>query len=191
MFNRRKSKQALRDYKKVQIQMENLETSVRDRCKKEFTGQTLPHKHQPDSVDMLEMPHDKLCVCVCYVQIWWLRWWMCPVISWALGFQSWIIVNTRRGFSSLVTAILLWDGTSTCLPVAGPQWSKAWFSSLTCWTANCSSPRWASLKPVRKNYSNHQTEIYGPLRFKHYILPYSSSTLWKPSETSLRGTERM
>lgn len=38
---RRKSKQALRDYKKVQIQLENLETSVRDRCKKEFTGQSL------------------------------------------------------------------------------------------------------------------------------------------------------
>nr|XP_006978346.2 plexin-B1 [Peromyscus maniculatus bairdii]XP_015852465.2 plexin-B1 [Peromyscus maniculatus bairdii]XP_042137639.1 plexin-B1 [Peromyscus maniculatus bairdii] len=34
---RRKSKQALRDYKKVQIQLENLESSVRDRCKKEFT----------------------------------------------------------------------------------------------------------------------------------------------------------
>lgn len=64
VFNRRKSKQALRDYKKVQIQLENLETSVRDRCKKEFTGQTLPHKHQPDSADMLEMPHDKLCVCI-------------------------------------------------------------------------------------------------------------------------------
>lgn len=38
VFIRRKSKQALRDYKKVQIQLENLETSVRDRCKKEFTG---------------------------------------------------------------------------------------------------------------------------------------------------------
>lgn len=38
LFVRRKSKQALRDYKKVQIQLENLETSVRDRCKKEFTG---------------------------------------------------------------------------------------------------------------------------------------------------------
>ena len=35
---RKKSKQAMRDYKKVQIQLENLETSVRDRCKKEFTG---------------------------------------------------------------------------------------------------------------------------------------------------------
>uniref|UniRef100_A0A674E957 Plexin-B1 n=1 Tax=Salmo trutta TaxID=8032 RepID=A0A674E957_SALTR len=32
-----KSKQAVRDYKKVQIQLENLETSVRDRCKKEFS----------------------------------------------------------------------------------------------------------------------------------------------------------
>lgn len=40
-YCRRKSKQALRDYKKVQIQLENLETSVRDRCKKEFTGQSL------------------------------------------------------------------------------------------------------------------------------------------------------
>lgn len=39
-YYRRKSKQALRDYKKVQIQLENLETSVRDRCKKEFTGQS-------------------------------------------------------------------------------------------------------------------------------------------------------
>lgn len=40
MLSRRKSKQALRDYKKVQIQLENLESSVRDRCKKEFTGET-------------------------------------------------------------------------------------------------------------------------------------------------------
>uniref|UniRef100_A0A8C2F8P7 Plexin b1a n=1 Tax=Cyprinus carpio TaxID=7962 RepID=A0A8C2F8P7_CYPCA len=45
LIYRRKSKQALRDYKKVQIQLENLETSVRDRCKKEFT----------DSDDMLEI----------------------------------------------------------------------------------------------------------------------------------------
>uniref|UniRef100_A0A2K5EB72 Plexin-B1 n=1 Tax=Aotus nancymaae TaxID=37293 RepID=A0A2K5EB72_AOTNA len=37
LMYRRKSKQALRDYKKVQIQLENLESSVRDRCKKEFT----------------------------------------------------------------------------------------------------------------------------------------------------------
>lgn len=41
MLSRRKSKQALRDYKKVQIQLENLESSVRDRCKKEFTGASL------------------------------------------------------------------------------------------------------------------------------------------------------
>ena len=40
-MSRRKSKQALRDYKKVQIQLENLETSVRDRCKKEFTGEAV------------------------------------------------------------------------------------------------------------------------------------------------------
>nr|XP_030722827.1 plexin-B1 isoform X7 [Globicephala melas] len=39
LMYRRKSKQALRDYKKVQIQLENLESSVRDRCKKEFTGE--------------------------------------------------------------------------------------------------------------------------------------------------------
>ena len=39
VLSRRKSKQALRDYKKVQIQLENLESSVRDRCKKEFTGE--------------------------------------------------------------------------------------------------------------------------------------------------------
>uniref|UniRef100_A0A665THV9 Plexin-B1 n=1 Tax=Echeneis naucrates TaxID=173247 RepID=A0A665THV9_ECHNA len=37
LIYRKKSKQAMRDYKKVQIQLENLETSVRDRCKKEFT----------------------------------------------------------------------------------------------------------------------------------------------------------
>uniref|UniRef100_A0A674E845 Plexin-B1 n=1 Tax=Salmo trutta TaxID=8032 RepID=A0A674E845_SALTR len=37
LIYRRKSKQAVRDYKKVQIQLENLETSVRDRCKKEFS----------------------------------------------------------------------------------------------------------------------------------------------------------
>lgn len=35
----------MRDYKKVQIQLENLETSVRDRCKKEFTG-TVIVSHQ-------------------------------------------------------------------------------------------------------------------------------------------------
>ncbi|KAK2509507.1 hypothetical protein MC885_005673 [Smutsia gigantea] len=42
LMYRRKSRQALRDYKKVQMQLENLESSVRDRCKKEFTGEGVP-----------------------------------------------------------------------------------------------------------------------------------------------------
>lgn len=43
----------MRDYKKVQIQLENLETSVRDRCKKEFTGTNLvlePFKNNTVSI---------------------------------------------------------------------------------------------------------------------------------------------
>lgn len=40
---RRKSKQALRDYKKVLLQLETLEINVGDQCRKEFTGQ---QKHQ-------------------------------------------------------------------------------------------------------------------------------------------------
>lgn len=36
--DRRKSQQAEREYEKVKHQLENLEESVRDRCKKEFTG---------------------------------------------------------------------------------------------------------------------------------------------------------
>lgn len=48
VLSRRKSKQALRDYKKVQIQLENLESSVRDRCKKEFTGEAAENRpHAP------------------------------------------------------------------------------------------------------------------------------------------------
>lgn len=35
---RRKSKQALQEYKKVLVQLENLEVSVGDQCRKEFTG---------------------------------------------------------------------------------------------------------------------------------------------------------
>lgn len=35
---RHKSKQALRDYQKVLVQLENLEISVGDQCRKEFTG---------------------------------------------------------------------------------------------------------------------------------------------------------
>lgn len=37
-FSRRKSQQAEREYEKVRQQLEGLEESVRDRCKKEFTG---------------------------------------------------------------------------------------------------------------------------------------------------------
>jgi len=37
-LHRRKSKQAEREYEKVKHQLESLEESVRDRCKKEFTG---------------------------------------------------------------------------------------------------------------------------------------------------------
>lgn len=47
VLSRRKSKQALRDYKKVQIQLENLESSVRDRCKKEFTGEAAEKNPRP------------------------------------------------------------------------------------------------------------------------------------------------
>lgn len=35
---RHKSKQALRDYQKVLVQLENLEIGVGDQCRKEFTG---------------------------------------------------------------------------------------------------------------------------------------------------------
>lgn len=38
MLNRRKSQQAEREYEKIKSQLEGLEESVRDRCKKEFTG---------------------------------------------------------------------------------------------------------------------------------------------------------
>lgn len=36
---RRKSQQAEREYEKIKSQLEGLEESVRDRCKKEFTGE--------------------------------------------------------------------------------------------------------------------------------------------------------
>lgn len=39
---RRKSKQALRDYKKVLLQLETLEINVGDQCRKEFTGRRRP-----------------------------------------------------------------------------------------------------------------------------------------------------
>ena len=39
---RRKSQQAEREYEKIKSQLEGLEESVRDRCKKEFTGRRVP-----------------------------------------------------------------------------------------------------------------------------------------------------
>uniref|UniRef100_A0A3Q3F457 Uncharacterized protein n=1 Tax=Kryptolebias marmoratus TaxID=37003 RepID=A0A3Q3F457_KRYMA len=39
LMYRRKSKQALRDYKKVLLQLETLEINVGDQCRKEFTGE--------------------------------------------------------------------------------------------------------------------------------------------------------
>lgn len=69
VLSRRKSKQALRDYKKVQIQLENLESSVRDRCKKEFTGEAAvggpraqprpaPSHTGRTPASLLDRPHD-------------------------------------------------------------------------------------------------------------------------------------
>lgn len=42
MPDRRKSQQAEREYEKIKSQLEGLEESVRDRCKKEFTGRASP-----------------------------------------------------------------------------------------------------------------------------------------------------
>lgn len=56
MLSRRKSKQALRDYKKVQIQLENLESSVRDRCKKEFTGEAAGKGLQTPGLSRGQLP---------------------------------------------------------------------------------------------------------------------------------------
>lgn len=71
-YCRRKSKQALRDYKKVQIQLENLETSVRDRCKKEFTGQSLSSWILAASGKLGEPPSTlpllSFCVLICIAQ---------------------------------------------------------------------------------------------------------------------------
>lgn len=41
--HRRKSQQAEREYEKIKSQLEGLEESVRDRCKKEFTGAAAGH----------------------------------------------------------------------------------------------------------------------------------------------------
>uniref|UniRef100_A0A3B3BWP5 Uncharacterized protein n=1 Tax=Oryzias melastigma TaxID=30732 RepID=A0A3B3BWP5_ORYME len=42
LMYRRKSKQALRDYKKVLLQLETMEINVGDQCRKEFTGTPCP-----------------------------------------------------------------------------------------------------------------------------------------------------
>lgn len=42
-MRRRKSQQAEREYEKIKSQLEGLEESVRDRCKKEFTGAAAGH----------------------------------------------------------------------------------------------------------------------------------------------------
>lgn len=47
MPNRRKSQQAEREYEKIKSQLEGLEESVRDRCKKEFTGRGCPWQVEP------------------------------------------------------------------------------------------------------------------------------------------------
>ncbi|XP_015423751.1 PREDICTED: plexin-B1, partial [Myotis davidii] len=54
LMYRRKSKQALRDYKKVQIQLENLESSVRDRCKKDLTAPPTPPPSPRQFIHTLE-----------------------------------------------------------------------------------------------------------------------------------------
>ena len=52
MPHRRKSQQAEREYEKIKSQLEGLEESVRDRCKKEFTGGAvpLPRQVEPQSI---------------------------------------------------------------------------------------------------------------------------------------------
>lgn len=60
---RRKSQQAEREYEKIKSQLEGLEESVRDRCKKEFTGMgagrggAAPALHLTPQVPHLASPH--------------------------------------------------------------------------------------------------------------------------------------
>lgn len=49
MLNRRKSQQAEREYEKIKSQLEGLEESVRDRCKKEFTGRGCLQQFNPQA----------------------------------------------------------------------------------------------------------------------------------------------
>lgn len=55
MPNRRKSQQAEREYEKIKSQLEGLEESVRDRCKKEFTGRGCPWQVDPQA-SLLSIP---------------------------------------------------------------------------------------------------------------------------------------
>ena len=67
---RRKSKQAMRDYKKVLVQLETLEINVGDQCRKEFTGvllyflwflsQITTHMHKHTSSDLLDFIYQGL-----------------------------------------------------------------------------------------------------------------------------------
>lgn len=50
---RRKSKQAVRDYKKVLLQLETLEINVGDQCRKEFTGEFSSSSAQLDEAGLL------------------------------------------------------------------------------------------------------------------------------------------
>lgn len=64
---RRKSKQALRDYKKVLLQLETLEINVGDQCRKEFTGMKTHFKWTAN----LRIVLDFLVI--------WISWWqICP-----------------------------------------------------------------------------------------------------------------
>lgn len=54
---RRKSQQAEREYEKVRHQLETLEESVRDRCKKEFTGK----KRSPEEEKIKHRIKKKIC----------------------------------------------------------------------------------------------------------------------------------
>ncbi|XP_078275786.1 plexin-B2-like [Rhinoraja longicauda] len=53
---RRKSQQAEREYKKIQLQLESLEESVRDRCKKEFTDLVTEMEDHSSDVNDVGIP---------------------------------------------------------------------------------------------------------------------------------------
>ncbi|XP_066447962.1 plexin-B2 [Eleutherodactylus coqui] len=55
-FYRRKSRQAEREYEKVKLQLEGLEESVRDRCKKEFTDLMIEMEDQTNDLNETGIP---------------------------------------------------------------------------------------------------------------------------------------